>query len=174
MNPRSHPHRRADDDHPIRHVLDSWRFWQVVGFTILVGIFILAAVTFRRESNDRAKVAAVAAAREASAQAEYQQCLASRPFLMKFNLFVRGVNTAHHVLLLNALAMHAITPPGSVVYHVQEKNIIRLRRSVRDVKFPPVPVQTKAECKAALRKSLSAVPPATTPPTPPRTTTTSG
>lgn len=143
MNPRDHPHRRSGDDRPILAVLDSWRFWVVIGFGILIAVSILAIVTFSRESTDRA-------ARNASGQAEYQACLARIPILQKFERYIQGTRAVGAALLANSIRMHNITAPGSPIFRTQTENIHRLRVALNAQKGVNIPAGSRADCRKLL------------------------
>lgn len=141
-------HTRRSSDQGWRNsafvALKSWRFWMVVWGFALVGAITFTLVTYSRESGDRA-------AHTAEIRSQQAQCISSRPFLHKINLWVGGVREVGDVLLANSERMHKITPPGSKLYHAQDVNIAKLRQALRPQKHFEIPVPSVAECIARYR-----------------------
>lgn len=133
-----------------RRILSNDRFWIGVAYFGLVAVFLWLYVQntrITRESQIRAATIV------ASAETQYQACIASIPTLRKINLFVTGVEELHRTLYQNALAAHLAQPKGSAVYRAQIANLRRLRDSVRLVAGVHFTVPTVASC-SAIRDSV--------------------
>jgi hypothetical protein len=130
--------------------LDGWQFWVGVAYFGLAMVTVALWVSFARETRQaQARRADIIA----NADAQYTQCITSIPTLGRIDSFIDGVRGTNAVLLRNALASHAATPPGSELYRVQILNIARLRASVKSAEGVRFPIPTRAEC-SALRNRL--------------------
>jgi hypothetical protein len=125
--------------------LDSWHFWITVAFLVVGGLVVVSILNRSGLGRERA-------AREQAGIARVEQCLRARTVLYpRLNRYFAGTAVIAHVLVINSVAAHQATPPGTKIYRTQSKNLTRLRRAVRDVEKFRLPVPTVADCEK-LRK----------------------
>lgn len=123
----------------------------VAVFVAFVAVIIALDIAFSRLSSESVRQARVEATHRAdiiaTADAQYEQCVKSIPFLVHTTRFVASVRQVERVLVVNSKANHAATPPGSDLYRVQGDNIKRLERALRDASGLNLHVPTPAECR---------------------------
>lgn len=139
MSPYRRPFRWAH-----RHRHHIWGFLKLVGGVV---VLVVASVALARANR-------VETARQATADANYAQCLRSIPFVQQVNEFIKGVETVADVLLINSEAMHAITEKGTPVYRQQTINIRRLRAAIVAGSGVRFPVPTEDVCSARREAEL--------------------
>jgi hypothetical protein len=142
-----------------RRLLDSWQFWVGIAYFGLACVVVALWVNYNRVSRDQVRTAEVVAARHAdlvaSAEAQYTQCVKSIPTLRNINAFINGVEEVHQILLVNSIAAHKATPPGSALYQQQIMNIARLRDAFATAKNVHFTIASKAKCLATKEKEES-------------------
>jgi hypothetical protein len=142
-----------------RRLLDNWQFWVGIAYIGLACIIVALWVNYSRVSRDQTHTAEVVAARHAdivaSAEAQYAQCVKSIPTLTNINHFIHGVEEVHRILLVNSIAAHRATPPGSPLYRQQILNIRRLHDAFKSAKKVQFAVATQAKCLAIKEREES-------------------
>jgi hypothetical protein len=142
-----------------RDAMSSWQFWMGVAYFGLV--LVVGALYFQNgrilDAQRRAEQAQTIRIAEVHSRAssQFTQCVASIPTLVRVNEFTAGVQELAGVLVENAEANHAATPPASPVYATQEKSLRRLKNSVELVSGIRFPVPTRQACIALRNRTLA-------------------
>lgn len=158
----------------VRTSLDTWKPTAFALAIAVSGLAIWALVQSTQISATQAqqtKDEAVKAAQiQASAQAAFTQCIASRPELSKLNSFLKGVNEAggalrdiSAVLVANAAAVLQATPASDPQHRVRAANVKRIaavnkkaeRATLKIGAIKNLPVPTKAACKGRRKAVLA-------------------
>jgi hypothetical protein len=144
----------------VRRFMDNWKFWMLIAYVGLVGLFLFGFALNNRTARAQALAArndAVRVAeRRAAATAAYQRCVGSIVPTQRVSTHVAGVNDLAEILLANAIRNHNVTPRSSPQWETQLVNIRFLRMAVRKVAaVKSFPAPTKAECRARRDEALS-------------------
>lgn len=132
--------------------VDNWRFWMTIAYIVLA--FMLFALYFvsARSSQALANTARDEAIHQseidAARKGAVQQCLASRPTLMRINGFVRSVQLLHEIIAENSLRLAKVTPKSDPSYQARLRNYQRIKSTLKPIELVHFPIPSKKECRA--------------------------
>lgn len=131
----------------VRRNMDNVWLWIVVAYIALAAVTIWLAVVNSNTAKTAAQNAQVIATQQAAAQASYNDCVRSIPYLRRISRHVAGVNELAALLVQNSQATIAATPPDDPLAQVRRRNLRRLARAQAKVASAKrVLVPTVAQC----------------------------
>ncbi len=140
----------------VLRILSSVGFWVALAFAIqgfvIVWLFVVTGDRRRDAALHRGEVIA-------DARSKVNQCIVSRPALVKINRFLQGEIDFHDASLKNARDVLALTAKDDPSYAARKRIVARIIIATRPVKAIRFPIPTIPQCLALGTTRYGVVPP---------------